>query len=118
MIIIVNDKSNRCNSYVGFQNQTQQTITIASESCFNHEDISHELLHGAGMFHEHNREDRDEFIDIHENCIIQEKLSQFKKTPQASTYGFYDPASIMHYSSTDQSRDGCPSFTSKVCYFM
>ena len=111
---IVNDKSGRCNSYVGFQNETVQVITIASDSCYNHADISHELLHGAGMFHEHNRLDRDDYIVIHENCIRQDKLIQFKKAPQASTYGSYDPASIMHYASGDQSRGDCPSFQSRV----
>ena len=111
---IVNDRSKRCNSNVGFQNQTVQIIRIGLDSCFNHADISHELLHGAGLFHEHNRLDRDDHIEVNENCIRQDKLSQFKKTPQASTYGSYDPYSIMHYSSGDQSRGDCPSFIPKV----
>ena len=111
---IVKDNSQRCDSYVGFQNETTQIIRLSLDSCFNHADISHELLHSAGLFHEHNRIDRDDHIEIKRNCIRQDKLPQFEKTPQASTIGPYDPWSIMHYPSVGQSDGDCPSFISRV----
>jgi len=59
--------------------------------------IIHELCHGLGMFHEHQRPDRDDYIKVHNDNIIFEKQNQFWKLPGVQTYGPYDFDSIMHY---------------------
>ncbi|MCB0633399.1 MAG: M12 family metallopeptidase [Saprospiraceae bacterium] len=71
--------------------------------------IMHELLHAAGMKHEHSRCDRDKYVVINEGNIIQEDKPQFYR--YCSGDGFndvydYDYGSIMHYSPYAFSRDG------------
>ncbi|RCN46569.1 hypothetical protein ANCCAN_07429 [Ancylostoma caninum] len=79
-------------------------------TCMEPRIIIHELMHTAGLWHEHSREDRDEYIKVHlENVQGCQKHNgyggedyrdQFDKVNSidASTYGVpYDYKSIMHY---------------------
>ena len=62
--------------------------------------IFHELLHVVGLLHEHQREDRNENIEVHDDDnIAYHNLRQFQVLKNAKTFGFeYDAKSIMHYS--------------------
>ena len=55
----------------------------------------------SGASHEHNREDRDRYIDILEANILEEGDKNFQKRETLySSFGTpYDYASIMHYAS-------------------
>uniref|UniRef100_A0A0K0E400 Metalloendopeptidase n=1 Tax=Strongyloides stercoralis TaxID=6248 RepID=A0A0K0E400_STRER len=60
----------------------------------------HELLHALGLFHEHERPDRDEYITINKSNIEPRYISNFKEAGYFSktTYGIkYDYGSILHY---------------------
>lgn len=64
--------------------------------------IAHEIGHLLGMAHEHQRNDRDDFVTIHQDYICQSCCgggscgSQFELMP-TETYGEYDFDSVMHY---------------------
>jgi Astacin (Peptidase family M12A)/FG-GAP repeat len=62
--------------------------------------IRHETLHAIGLWHEQSRPDRDSFISVNNNCIIDEKESQFSIKSGATAVGPYDFSSIMHYGAT------------------
>lgn len=57
--------------------------------------VVHELLHAAGLHHEHARDDRDEFIAVIEENIEPGRDHNFDKAGKAR--GGYDLNSAMHY---------------------
>ncbi len=61
----------------------------------------HETGHAIGLFHEHNRQDRDEFVDIDEECLdfFYSISGNFAIEPDSESVGPYDFHSIMHYPS-------------------
>ncbi|GJM17916.1 MAG: hypothetical protein DHS20C14_01290 [Phycisphaeraceae bacterium] len=61
--------------------------------------IAHELMHALGAIHEHQRADRDTYIEILWDEIDPGWWPQFDKLPNsvASKHGEYDFESIMHY---------------------
>lgn len=59
---------------------------------------AHEILHALGLRHEHNRCDRDTYIQINEFNIVPGYHSQFEKEcDEGLPVGGYDMGSIMHY---------------------
>ena len=77
----------------------------------------HELGHAIGFYHEHNRPDRDNHVDVNYDNIIDGYEAQFYKMAESesNTLGIgYDHASIMHYSSdTFAHREGSDTIQAK-----
>ena len=88
-------------SYVGLRKISMegkinvQSVELAS-FC-SRDTVLHEIGHALGLWHEHNRPDRDQFIDIMEDNIKEDHLSQFT-VGRGAKVGKYDFESIMHYS--------------------
>ncbi len=59
--------------------------------------IIHELMHAIGFAHEHQRNDRDDYVEILEENIAPAQLGQFTKAAAGNEFGDYDFESIMHY---------------------
>ncbi len=57
--------------------------------------VEHELLHALGVWHEHQRSDRDQYITVHVDRIIDG--FEFAFEPRGIPFGDYDFESIMHY---------------------
>lgn len=89
-----------CLSYVG-RIDGPQPLYISSECEWHH--IVHEILHALGLWHEHSRPDRDQYISILWEHIPPEYHSQFEVMPEKLAKDWihhpYDPFSIMHYGS-------------------
>jgi hypothetical protein len=47
--------------------------------------VQHEILHALGFAHEQQRKDRDDYIELHPECIESTALSQYT----ASTTRFH-----------------------------
>ena len=93
-----------CYSFTGFQvHRSGPQWFYGNSRCFQEENrrqLSHEIGHLLGFFHEHNRPDRDHFIDIVWENIQDDKADQFKKRNEANVVSFcspYDFGSIMQY---------------------
>lgn len=88
-----------CYSYIGYKpyRRFPQPISLREPTCMNIETIVHEMLHAAGIEHEHSRSDRDDYIRLVKenlgnniNDINLAKEDTFVRNP-------YDYESVMHY---------------------
>jgi hypothetical protein len=57
--------------------------------------LGHEIGHALGLFHEHQRRDRDRYVDVRTPRIW--RRSQYVRFDNLTPCGPYDLASIMHY---------------------
>lgn len=88
------------NSWVGCKGEAGQVVNIHSYT-YNGI-IIHELLHALGFFHEHARQDRDDYITINWSNIKPNYYHDFQKytvTDQGYDISTLDEDSIMMYSS-------------------
>lgn len=79
--------------------------------------VIHEFMHVLGFYHEQNRPERDEFINIISQNIKPEAKGNFFKAKETdvSSYGIgYDYGSILHYSDTAFSINGKQTIVPKV----
>lgn len=66
----------------------------------------HEIGHVVGLYHEHNRNDRDHFIIIDYNNILPNQENNFAQSINSGRdIGNYDYCSIMHYGKYAFARD-------------
>ncbi|CAL1535619.1 unnamed protein product [Lymnaea stagnalis] len=89
-----------CHSIVGYNNHGKQEVSIGS-GCEAKGIIMHELIHSLGFWHEHNRVDRDSYINIDLHNVQTSSQHDFTitTTAKATTLNTaYDFNSIMHYS--------------------
>lgn len=97
-----------CSSNVG-RTGGKQVVNLQSPNCIKTIGTPmHELLHAVGFKHEHNREDRDDFVIIHKQNIKPGKENNFIKYVGGKTTAFnipYDFGSVMHYSGLADSRN-------------
>ncbi|MEW7975019.1 MAG: M12 family metallopeptidase [Candidatus Thiodiazotropha endolucinida] len=72
----------------------------------------HEIGHALGLWHEHSRSDRDDYVQVHYENISEIDHPQFDQPIQnAENLGVYDFQSIMHYSGTAYSNNEEPTIT-------
>ncbi|KAL3876057.1 hypothetical protein ACJMK2_033942 [Sinanodonta woodiana] len=97
-------KLDGCWSAVG-RRGGNQTVSVG-DGCNKKGIIMHELMHALGFWHEHNRPDRDNYINILWNNIIPEHTQDFDLTNKSQTLDSpYDYLSIMHYKANTFSKD-------------
>ncbi|XP_036003210.1 high choriolytic enzyme 1-like isoform X2 [Fundulus heteroclitus] len=95
-----------CASFVGVSGGSQTVYFGPSCAVGN---LVHELIHALGLYHEHTRGDRDQFITINWPSVIPDKKENFKVKYGNTLNLPYDFESIMHYGTTYFSVDGSPT---------
>lgn len=84
-----------CASEIGMAKGGQEIIVGPECSAGN---LIHEIGHALGLWHEHCREDRDQYITIDFSNIPEDMREQFKQSIQESDdHAEYEYGSIMHY---------------------
>ncbi|KAL4002789.1 Astacin (Peptidase M12A) family protein [Acanthocheilonema viteae] len=93
-----------------------QQVSLDDE-CISYATVIHELMHVIGFIHEHQRNDRDYFVNILWQNIIPGANTDFEKlsSVRLSYYGeSYDYFSIMHYESVEGSRNGKNTIEARI----
>ena len=79
--------------------------------------ILHELVHSLGVYHMHQRTDRDKYVKINSENLGNDFQKDYMIAPNSVLLGVpYDPKSLMHYFAHDGSKNGKPVMESKVIY--
>ena len=87
-----------CSSSVGRQGGRQEIYLSGAFSC-ELKQITHEMTHAVGLWHEMSRQDRNEHITILWNNIKDDAKHNYElHSIDGLDIGEYDYASIMHYS--------------------
>lgn len=119
--ISIQNSASGCWSSVGRVGGKQQ-VNLQSPSCTTLiGTIIHEFMHTVGFFHEHSRDERDQFVNILAGNIRRGYEENFKKNAKgtSSPYGVgYDYGSVMHYSEMAFSGNGKPTIQTKVRFGM
>lgn len=86
---------------IGCQAPPNDTITCQPEGQWTRRNslIAHETLHAAGLFHEAQRPDRDDFVTYGgDSCVAANAAGNFAILGNELPLGPYDVSSLMHYS--------------------
>ncbi len=99
----------------------EQFVDIGSSHWFTRFIIVHELFHTLGFRHEHQRPDRNTYITVNVANISQTLCNgpcdgAFAIRANATTYGGYDFASIMHYGQSNFSNGNGNTIDPKPAY--
>eukprot|EP00063_Salmo_salar_P082205 XP_014057040.1 PREDICTED: meprin A subunit beta-like [Salmo salar] len=87
-------------SYIGRTFPNGQVVNIG-QNCGIIAIVEHELLHALGFWHEQSRYDRDEYVTIVNENILEGYQNNFNKYSENDTTTLgtpYDYYSVMHYS--------------------
>jgi len=101
-IIVVDN--NDCSSAAGYGGQnggsSSQELSLSANGCMSPSTIEHEFLHAIGVFHTQQRTDRDRYIKINWDNIMDGFAFAFSKLSETKVDEFdlpYDFESVMHY---------------------
>ncbi|KAH8267482.1 hypothetical protein KR018_007249 [Drosophila ironensis] len=110
--INVTSEAGGCYSYVGHLNVVQQLNLqnyALDVGCFRLGTIVHEFLHALGFYHMQSTWDRDDYVRIAEENIIEGRENNFSKhdNETVDNYGeAYDYESVLHYTAYAFSKNG------------
>ncbi|KAM8831220.1 low choriolytic enzyme-like isoform 2-T2 [Spinachia spinachia] len=87
----------------------RQVVSLQRFGCVQKGVIEHELLHALGFYHEHTRQDRDNYVIIKWNNIPSYMQYNFEKQDTDYLQTAYDYTSVMHYGKTAFANSGTQS---------
>ncbi|RXG53710.1 Astacin-like metalloendopeptidase [Armadillidium vulgare] len=104
-----NIKATACGSFVGRRGGAQM-VNFTKWCYMKLGHVLHELLHVLGFYHEQCRIDRDNFVAIISENIIQGYFKNFQKCQNTTDFGVgYDYYSVLHYDTFSLSKNGKPT---------
>ncbi|XP_057191803.1 high choriolytic enzyme 1 [Triplophysa rosa] len=101
-----------CWSYLGMTGGSQ-IVSLQTPGCMWSGVASHEMMHALGFVHEQSRSDRDRYVTILWENIIENQRHNFRKYETNNLNTAYDYSSVMHYGRYAFSEDGGPTIIPK-----
>ncbi|NXC50416.1 MEP1A protein, partial [Penelope pileata] len=112
-------KGSGCWSWVG-DLKTGQDLSIGS-GCDHKAVVEHEILHALGFYHEQSRMDRDDYVTIWWDEILEGREHNFEKYDDSYITDLntpYDYESVMHYAPYSFNKNASiPTITAKIPAF-
>ena len=107
-------KDSGCWSYVGMvPSMWGQELSIG-RGCEYLGIVAHEIGHALGFFHEQSRTDRETYVTVLPENMVDGVSYNFRIESLAESLGVpYDLSSLMHYGSFSFSRNGMPTIVTK-----
>lgn len=93
--LIFRKHTTSCNSLVGRQGGRQEVLCDITN--FQAGSILHEICHAMGLYHEHQRADRNNYITL-SAASARDDNYRIQESHDVAAIGNYDLGSIMHYS--------------------
>lgn len=90
--IVVRESGGTIESYVGRIGGPQIVAAVSTQE----ETVVHALMHTLGFWHEFQRPDRDQYIQITPSLLPEDVRPGYEIVPEAVMHGPYDFNSIMH----------------------
>jgi len=114
--------SGGCSSYVGrqYHREGAQEVNLDQSECMDKKTVQHELMHLLGFEHEHQRPDRDQYVQFFVDNIssrvgtnVHSWILQKLDARYINNLSQYDVNSVMHYASWMFSKDPQSMFNHK-----
>ena len=121
--MILRNSTQGCSSAVG-KHRGEQELSLKPNCIWNndgkpHGTIIHEFIHAFGFYHEQQRSDRDEYIELNKENIVDYDIIYRIHDDTTHFNVPYDGRSIMHYSTSQNAINHLkPTFVSKVCTYL
>ncbi|KAL7469316.1 hypothetical protein ACHAXS_009583 [Conticribra weissflogii] len=112
--IRVERETDSCSALVG-KTGGPQSVHLGVH-CMTQGIIQHEFMHALGFHHEHVRPDRDQYVDIYFDNIIDRQIAEVNfaiDLDSETLWSPYDYGSVMHYGSTDFAISGTQAIVPK-----
>lgn len=99
-------KDSGCWSFVGMLGRGPQDLSLGA-GCVTNSIAQHEFIHALGFLHTHQRIDRDDYVIINLDNVVDGYERAFGKERTDSSFGQpYDYRSVMHYGARAFSKNG------------
>ncbi|MBP2619445.1 M12 family metallopeptidase [Chryseobacterium jejuense] len=93
-------------AHIGYQGGKQ---TISLDQYISVGSVIHEMGHTVGLYHEHARKDRDQYVSIQWNNIQDGQAYNFNKYTSGTDIGPFNINSVMMYWPNSYSKNGQPT---------
>jgi len=95
-------------AHIGYQGGKQ---TVSLDQYISVGSVIHEMGHTVGLYHEHTRKDRDQYVKILWNNIQSGQSYNFNIYSSGTDIGPFNINSVMMYWPTSYSKNGQPTIT-------
>ena len=95
--LVVTERGPSCSATVGAPLRGTGLFNFGDPSCWSRLAVTHDIGHVFGLIHEHQRPDRDTYIEVRTENILPEFVYAYDRFATGRALGEYDFDSLMHY---------------------
>jgi len=114
--LVVTERGPNCSATVGAPTRGTGLFNFAEAWCWSESAVTHDIGHVFGLIHEHQRPDRDTYVEIHAENIQPQYVYAYDRFATARPLGEYDFDSLMHYPPIGYSANGQPTIVPRAEY--